>query len=121
MNAAKYDIIIDRASEYDFVLTILNQDKQPVDLSENTSFYSDIRETNTKKEIISFNPILIDGGQDGQVSFNLPEEDTLLLNPNRVYEYDVFMRRDGVTRSLLYGSVSVRANITKGQPIDPTI
>jgi len=121
MNAAKYDITIDRAAEYDFVLTIQNQLQQNVDLSQDTSFYSDIRETVTKKEVISFNPILITSGEDGQVSFNLQEEDTLLLSPNKAYEYDIFMQRSGVTTCLLYGSVIVRANITKGSPIDPTI
>ncbi len=120
MLAANYDITIDRAAEYSFVLTIQDELQQLLDLSEDTSFFSDIRESNTKKEVLVFNPILIDNGLSGQISFNLSENNTLVLKPSQPYEYDIFMRRSDKTRRLLYGSVSVRANITKGQPIDPT-
>ena len=120
MLAANYDITIDRATEYSFVLTIQDELQQLIDLSEDTFFYSDIRETNTKKEVVSFVPILIDAGLTGQVSFNLSEANTLVLKPTQSYEYDIFMQRGSKTKRLLYGSVTVRANITKGQPIDPT-
>ncbi len=121
MLAANYDITIDRAAEYSFVLTVRDELQQLVDISEDTSFYSDIREVGSKKEAVSLDPVLIDGGSTGQVSFNLSESDTLMLNPSRLYEYDIFIKRNGRTSRLLYGSVIVRANITKGEPIDPTI
>lgn len=123
MLAANYDITIDRAAEYSFVLTIQNQLKQPIDLDPDDSaefdFYADIRETGTKKEIVSFTPTILDNGDNGQVAFNLTEANTLLLKPSTAYEYDIFMRRGGVMERLLYGSVTVRANITKGVPVDP--
>jgi len=123
MLAANYDITIDRAAEYKFVLTIQNQLKQPVDLdppsADPYAFYADIRETATKKKIISFDATILNGGDNGQVSFNLQEDDTLLLKPSTDYEYDIFMQRGGVMERLLYGSVTVRANITKGSPVDP--
>lgn len=123
MLAANYDITIDRAAEYSFVLTIQNQLKQPIDLDPADSaafdFYADIRETATKKEIVSFTPTILDNGDNGQVAFNLTEANTLLLKPSTAYEYDIFMRRGGVMERLLYGSVTVRANITKGAPVDP--
>jgi hypothetical protein len=121
MLAANYDITIDRAAEYSFVLTIQNQ-LQPVDLAPNDEpfdFYADIRETATKKEIVSFTPTILDNGDNGQVAFNLTEANTLLLKPSTAYEYDIFMRRSGVMERLLYGSITVRANITKGVPVDP--
>jgi hypothetical protein len=121
MLAANYDITIDRAAEYSFVLTVQDELQQVVDISEDTSFYSDIRETLSKKEAIPFTPVLVDGGVDGKVSFNLSESDTLVLRPDKTYEYDIFMRASGKTKRLLFGSVFVRANITKGEPIDPTI
>lgn len=121
MIAAKYDITIDRAAEYSFVLTVRNESQQLVDLSEDTFFYSDIRETDSKKEAVSFTPTLVGDGSGGEVSIDLSEADTLKLNPSKSYEYDIFMRRNGGTKRLLYGSVTVRANITKGQPIDPTV
>ena len=123
MLAANYDITIDRAAEYSFVLTIQNQLEEAIDLDPAEaaaySFYADIRETATKKEIVSFTATILDDGDNGQVSFNLTEANTLLLKPSTAYEYDIFMNRNGVMERLLYGSVTVRANITKGVPVDP--
>lgn len=124
MLAANYDITIDRAAEYSFVLTIQNQLKQPIDLDPPAAspygFYADIRDAITKKEVVSFTATILDDGNNGQVAFNLSEANTLLLKPSGSYEYDIFMQRGGVMERLLYGSVTVRANITKGSPVDPT-
>ena len=123
MLAANYDITIDRAAEYSFVLTIQNQLKQPVDLDPPAaaaySFFADIRETATKKEVVSFTAEILNDGNNGQVAFKLSEANTLSLKPSGSYEYDIFMQRSGVMERLLYGSVTVRANITKGVPVDP--
>ena len=123
MLAANYDITIDRAAEYSFVLTIQNQLKQPIDLDPPDAaaygFYADIRDAVTKKEVVSFTPTILNDGDNGQVAFNLSEANTLLLKPSGSYEYDIFMQRGGVMERLLYGSVTVRANITKGAPVDP--
>lgn len=125
MLAANYDITIDRAAEYKFVLTLQNQLEQPIDLdppaADPYAFYADIRETATKKEIVSFSATILNGGDNGQVAFNLSEANTLLLKPTGSYEYDIFMQRGGVMERLLYGSVTVRANITKGAPVDPIL
>jgi hypothetical protein len=123
MLAANYDITIDRAAEYSFVLTIQNQLGVAIDLdppdADPYTFYADIRETGTKKEVVSFTATIIDNGNNGQVAFNLTEANTLLLKPSTAYEYDIFMRRAGVMERLIFGSVTVRANITKGAPVDP--
>lgn len=118
MLAANYDITIDRAAEYKFVLTIQNQAGAAVNISSAT-FYADIRETVSKKEVVSFTTTILDSGVNGQVSLALTEANTLLLKPNGDYEYDIFMRRGTVMERLLYGSVAVRANTTKGVPVDP--
>lgn len=118
MLAANYDITIDRAAEYTFVLTIQNQAGAAVNIGSAT-FYADIREAVSKKEVVSFTPTILNSGVNGQVSFALTEANTLLLKPNGNYEYDIFMRRGTVMERLLYGSVAVRANITKGVPVDP--
>ena len=123
MLAANYDITIDRAAEYSFVLTIQNQLGVAVDLDPPDAaafgFYADIRDSVTKKEVVSFTATILNGGDNGQVAFNLSESNTLLLKPSGSYEYDIFMQRGGVMERLLYGSVTVRANITKGVPVDP--
>ena len=123
MLAANYDITIDRAAEYSFVLTIQNQLQEPIYLDPvgvgPYAFYADIRETATKKGIVTFTATILDDGINGQVGFSLSEANTLLLKPSTEYEYDIFMQRGGVMERLLYGSVTVRANITKGAPVDP--
>ena len=118
MLAANYDITIDRAAEYTFVLTIQNQAGAAINIGSAT-FYADIRETVSKKEVVSFTTTILSSGVNGQVSLALTEANTLLLKPAGDYEYDIFMRRSSVMERLLYGSVAVRANITKGVPVDP--
>ena len=119
MLAANYDITIDRAAEYTFVLTIQNQAGTAVNIGSAT-FYADIRNPITGRKAVSFTPTILDSGVNGQVSFNLTEANTLALSPSGRYEYDIFMRRSNVSDRLLYGSVTVRANMTKGSPIEPT-
>jgi hypothetical protein len=118
MLAANYDITIDRAAEYTFVLTIQNQAGTAVDIGSAT-FYADIREAASKKEVVSFTTAILSSGVNGQVQLSLTEANTLTLRPSLAYEYDIFMRRGTVMERLLEGSVTVRANITKGVPVDP--
>lgn len=120
MLAANYDITIDRAAEYTFVLTINNQVGTAVNIS-GAAFYADIRDSVNNTEAVSFGYTILNSGANGQVSFNLTEANTLLLRSSGRYSYDIFMIRSGsgITERLLYGSVTVRANTTKGVPIDP--
>ncbi len=123
MLAANYDITIDRAADYTFVLTIQNQLGAPIDLDAGgvtAAFHADIRDAVTKKEVVSFTAAILDGGNNGQVSLSLTEAQTLLFKPTGSYEYDIFMVRGSVTSRLLYGSVTIRQNTTKGVPVDPT-
>lgn len=118
MLAANYDITIDRAAEYTFVLTIQNQAGTAVNIGSAT-FYANIIHRDFNNETVSFTPTILDSGVNGQVSFNLTEANTLALQPSGRYAYDIFMRRGTVMERLLEGSVTVRANITKGVPVDP--
>jgi hypothetical protein len=118
MLAANYNITIDRAAEYTFVLTIQNQAGTAVNIG-SVAFYADIRDLVNNTEAVSFAYVILDSGVNGQVSFNLTEANTLLLRPDGRYSYDIFMIRSGSTERLLYGSVTARANITRGVPIDP--
>jgi hypothetical protein len=119
MLAANYDITIDRAAEYTFVLTINNQAGTAVNIGA-AAFYADIRNVNSSRKAVSFTPTILDSGVNGQVSFNLTEANTLALQPSSNYVYDIFMRRSGVADRLIEGSVTVRDNVTKGSPIEPT-
>ena len=119
MLAANYDITIDRAAEYTFVLTIQTTVNSAVTIG-SAAFYADIRDATTRRKAVSFTPTILDSGVNGQVSFNLTEANTLALRSSGRYVFDIFMRRSGVTERLIEGSVTVRDNATKGSPIEPT-
>jgi hypothetical protein len=119
MLAANYNITIDRAAEYTFVLTIRDTVGGSVNIS-GASFYADIRHLNTRRKAVSFTPTILNSGVDGEVSFNLTGAATLLLSSSGRYGYDIFMIRSAVPTRLLEGTVTVRPNTTKGAPIDPT-
>jgi hypothetical protein len=126
MLAANYDITLDRAAEYTFVLTIQDQAGIAVDLTavaDSTNpdlVWADVRDADTKKTVVEFDCEVLAPFTDGQIQLTLTEDDTLLLNAKRSYEYDIFMERSGKMERLIYGSLTVRPNYTKGVPVDPT-
>ena len=109
--AAKYDITIDRGTDYNFVLTILNSSQVGVDVS-GATFVSSIRDSDNKHSIVVFSVDKTTGGALGNVTFSLSDTQTKLLYPTHSYEYDIFMTIGTTTSRLLYGSVSVRTNRT---------
>jgi len=113
MLAANYDITLDRAADYSFVLTIQDALGTAVNLSDgSTVFYADIRNTSTKAQAVQFDytkttPL------SGIVTFTLTKANTKLLKAGEgLYEFDIFMVLGGVTRRLIYGSVTVRPQFT---------
>lgn len=122
MEAAQYDLTIDRAAEYRFTLTIKDRSGALVDIS-GRGFYADIREKATKKTATTFTATITGSPTVGEVVLSLTEANTLLLNESTEYDWDLFMVTGSVptqsTERLLYGDVFVRQNITKGIPVDP--
>lgn len=117
MIAAEYDLIIDRAADYRFTLTIKNRLGALVNLSSHT-FSADIIDAATRAKVVSFTATITSPTTSGEVVLSLSEADTLLLNNRRGYEWDLFMVSGGNTERLLYGKVTARQNRTKA-PIDP--
>ena len=118
MNAAEYDLIIDRAADYRFTLTVLNQSGVAVNLT-GTTVYAQVRTAADKKLSATFAADLTNA-VTGVLVLSLTEDDTLALNAAAAYEWDLFIVRTGsITERLLYGSVTVRQNVYKGSPIDP--
>ena len=117
MLAANYDITLDRAADYAFVLTIEDADGIAVDLSDAaTLFYADIRNVASKAQAVQFTATKT-AGTGGIVTFKLTKVNTKLLKAGEgLYEYDIFMALGAspntVTRRLLYGSVTVRPQFT---------
>jgi len=119
MLAANYDITLDRAADYSFVLTIQNQAGAAVDLSAVGSppiaatFYADVREVASKKEVLDLTPAIISPATGGQVLLSLTNEETKTLRAgDGLYSYDIFMVLGGTTRRLIYGAVNVRPQFT---------
>jgi hypothetical protein len=111
MLAANFDITLDRASDYSFVLTIQNQAGLPVDIT-GAVFYSDIREKASKNEILDLSPTIL-SAISGQVTIALTKAQTKTLRSGRgIYEWDLFMDLNSKRTRLLYGALTARAQIT---------
>lgn len=112
MLAANYDITLDRAADYSFVLTIQNQAGAAVDLTD-AEFYADVREVASKKEVLDLTPTITGSAVNGQVLLSLTKAQTKTLRAGKgIYEWDLFMDRSSTRTRLLYGSFTARAQIT---------
>jgi len=112
MLAANYNITLDRAADYSFVLTIQNQAGLPVDLT-GALFYCDVREVRTKKEVLDLTPSISGAAANGQILISIPKAETRTLRAGPdIYEWDLFMNRNSKRERLLYGSLTARAQIT---------
>jgi hypothetical protein len=113
MLAANYNITLDRAADYSFVLGINNFNGAPVNLT-GDSFEGDIRFVGSKSQALEFS--FTNGGSNGQVLITLTAEQTKQLRSGTLYEYDVFLKRSAVnggqTVRLIEGTVTVRAQRT---------
>ena len=122
MLAANYDITLDRAADYSFVLTINNQAGTAVDLSAAnnagsvpTAFIADVCEVTTKKEVLDLTPTVLNPATNGQVQITITKAQTKTLKAGSgIYEWDLFMDRGNpiVRTRLLYGSLTARAQTT---------
>ena len=112
MLAANYDITIDRAADYSFVLTILNQAGTAVDIT-GATFYADVREIASKREVLDLTPAISGSADNGQVLISLTKAQTKTLRAGKgIYEWDLFMDRASVRTRLLYGALTARAQTT---------
>ena len=112
MLAANYDITLDRAADYSFVLTIQNQAGASVDLT-GAVFYADVREVASKKEVLDLTPTITGSAVNGQVLISLTKAQTKTLRAGKgIYEWDLFMDRNSKRERLLYGSLTARAQTT---------
>jgi hypothetical protein len=111
MLAANYDITLDRAADYGFVLTIQDAVSTPVDIT-GATFYADIRNVAPKTQAVAFT-VALTTPLSGIVTFSLSKANTKTLKAGEgLYEYDIFMVLGGTTRRLIYGSVTVRPQFT---------
>lgn len=110
MLAARFNITLDRAADYQFTLFVNDQSGNPVDISA-AVFHADVRNAITKAELLEFTATA--GGENNEVVLSLSENQTKTLSTSVPYEWDLFMIRSGTdTDRLIYGSLTCRDNLT---------
>lgn len=110
MSAAKYDLNIPKGEDYNFTLRILDSLDDPAALGTSPFGKAEIREADRKPLAAAFT---ITSLGDGTLKFVLTGTQTLALDTNKRYKWDFFwFDAAGVTHKLLYGDVTVAANIT---------
>jgi len=118
MAAAKHDITVGRGEDFGFTLTITDNSDVVVDLG-NDLFKAEVRRGAGKPLVATFSCTISDA-ENGVVSVRLPQEETLKLDGNARYKWDLYRIVDGDegdpaegdTIRLLYGDLKVENNIT---------
>jgi hypothetical protein len=110
MSAAKHDLIIPRGEDYNFTLRILDSFNDPAALGTSPFGKAEIREADRKPLAVAFT---ITSLGDGTLKFVLTDTQTLALDVNKRYKWDFFwFDAADLQYKLLYGDVTVEANIT---------
>ena len=125
MSAAKYDLKIARGEDFSFTLAITDAFEQPVDIdtSVTNTFKAEIREEFKKPLVLAFRFDTKTGRGDNvdadavltvnELRFKLTNEQTIMFDVNKKYKWDFFWTDSGgAVHKLLYGDVSIAANIT---------
>lgn len=113
MAAAKHDITVGRGEDFGFTLTMSG-----VNITGDL-FKAEVRRDAGKPLVATFSCTLSDA-PNGIVSVRLPQEETLKLDGNARYKWDLYRVIDGQeggdpegdTVRLLYGDLKVENNIT---------
>ncbi len=113
MAAAKHNIILGRGEDYVATLAIKTEGGTPVNITDN-NFKGQIRRGAGKPLITSF-VFTITDDVGGVVKIKLPLVNSLKLDPNITYQYDIFRYDDeeGDNIRLLSGSLIAEGNITE--------
>ena len=118
MAAAKHNITVGRGEDFSFTLTIADSGGNAVNL-DNDLFKAEVRRDAGKPLVATFN-VTISNASGGVVVVKLPKEETLKLDGNARYKWDLFRIIDGDTGNpaegdtvrLIYGDLQVENNIT---------
>lgn len=109
MAAAKHNLIVSRGEDFSFTLTVQDSGGSPVNITDDT-FTAEIRRNGGKPLVASFSCVITDAAS-GVLVATLPQSETLKLDGNVNYKWDMF-RTDTTTTRLIYGDVKVENNIT---------
>ena len=110
MAAAKHNLIVSRGEDYSFTLTI-SESGSPVDVDGET-FKAEIRRASGKPLVASFTCVVSDGPQ-GEVTVTLPRSESLKLDANTTYKWDIFrVKTDETSTCLIRGDLRVEGDVT---------
>ena len=107
MAAAKHNIIVARGEDFSFTLSA-SLAGEPVNLAA-TELKAEIRRGGGKPLVASFDAMTDDGDN---VVVGISKTETLKLNGNTTYEWDLFRTASGTRSRLIYGKVFVEDSIT---------
>lgn len=111
MAAAKHNITVGRGEDFSFTLTIATSGGAAVNIANNT-FKAEVRRDAGKPLVATFT-VTIEGATTGTVKVKLPKAETLKLDGNARYKWDLFrIESDGNTTRLIYGDLQIENNIT---------
>ena len=111
MAAAKHNLIVSRGEDFSFKVTV-SDGSSPIAVTGNT-FKSEIRRASGKPLVASFTCTV--GTPTNEVIVTLPRSESLKLDANTTYKWDIFRIESGppdVTTRLIYGDVIVEGNVT---------
>ena len=111
MAAAKHNLIVSRGEDVSFKVTVADS-SEDVDVS-NDTFKSEIRRASGKPLVASFTCTV--GTPTNEVTVTLPRSESLKLDANTTYKWDIFRIESGtpeITTRLIYGDVIVEGNVT---------
>ena len=108
MAAAKHNLIVSRGEDFSFTLTVSEGALDP-DLSSDT-IKAEIRRASGKPLVASFTCTV--GTPTNEVTVTLPQVESLKLDANTTYKWDIFRIQSTVTTRLIYGDVIVEGNVT---------
>jgi len=117
MAAAKHNITVGRGEDFSFTLTIAGT--PAVNLG-NDLFKAEVRRDAGKPLVATFTVTITNATNPATVLVKLPKEETLKLDGNARYKWDLFRIIDGDTGDpaegdtvrLIYGDLQVENNIT---------
>ena len=117
MAAAKHNITVGRGEDFSFTLTIAGT--PAVNLG-NDLFKAEVRRDAGKPLVATFTVTITNATGPATVLVKLPKEETLKLDGNARYKWDLFRIIDGDTGDpaegdtvrLIYGDVKVENNVT---------
>jgi len=110
MAAAKHNIIVARGEDFSFTLSA-SLASVPVNLND-TELKAEIRRAGGKPLVASFDAISNDSNDSNNVVVGISKTETLKLDGNTTYEWDLFRTASGTRSRLIYGKVFVEDSIT---------